>query len=316
MESVQISVVIPSYQRTELLATVVRRWINLGPEQIVVVLDGPHADFDLAAFPFNSSTVDVVELPENRGLSLARIAGLRRATSDVILMADDDILPGQMALERHRWHHAHSDIDLVVGFMPVSLPSRRGLDQSPTFLYAKEYEAASQRWEANPDSILLELWNGNVSIRRDMYESAEEYRQSVPLAYNEDLDLGIRLHRLECKAIFDGQAESAHLHSRTFDEFWRESYARGQSAFDLESRWGGLPTQIEELVSVAQKGPCVARVIKLSGRLPAPLWRRLAKAVYLAAGIGRLYAIQDNICRLIRRSEARRRYLDLKARAS
>ena len=76
-----ISVVIPSFRRLERLPGLIAAYTDQGADEVVVILDGPHpgcagAIGHLATAP----GVLIRELPTNRGLALARIAGLDHAS--------------------------------------------------------------------------------------------------------------------------------------------------------------------------------------------------------------------------------------------
>src|SRR5690606_14633982 len=97
MSAPTVAVVIPSYRRLQRLPDLVRAYRAQGADEIVVVLDGPQAGWRDAVS--EASHLRVLELPENRGLALARIAGLRACTADVVLAVDDDVEPGPDLVE-------------------------------------------------------------------------------------------------------------------------------------------------------------------------------------------------------------------------
>src|SRR5690606_4989274 len=190
--------VIPSYRRLARIPALVRDYRGQGADEVVLVLDGPHPGWrDLLAETLADPAVSALELPENRGLALARIAGLEAARSDVILIADDDVVPAPGLVDRHRAAHVGGGDRVLLGYMPVDLPARRAADQSPTFLYAREYERQVQVWRTAESTVILgSLWGGNVSLPRELYLRAEAVKPSQRLDYNEDLDLGLRLATL------------------------------------------------------------------------------------------------------------------------
>jgi glycosyltransferase involved in cell wall biosynthesis len=220
-----VSVVIPSYRRLDGLAPLIDAYRTEGADQIVVVLDGPHAGWrEALGSRADAPDVRVVELAENRGLALARIAGLEGATGDVILAVDDDVQPLPGLVDAHRRFHRDGGDRVLLGYMPVTLPARRGRDASPTYLYARDYEIQAGVWRrSGSDLILTSLWGGNFSLPRDLYERAERYKPSQRLEYNEDLDLGWRLRDLGAVAAFDDSARSAHHHQRGLRGYRRES---------------------------------------------------------------------------------------------
>lgn len=305
-----LAVVIPSYGRPERLPPLVRVYAELGAAEIVIVLDGPHPGVRDALLALGVDQLQVLELPENVGLALARIRGLEQCESDVVLLADDDVVPASSIVQQHLRHHA-SGKTVVVGYMPVGMPGRSGRDQAPTRLYLREYEDATRLWERDPQVILDGLWGGAVSVRRSHYVAAEQLKPSTRLAYYEDLDLGLRLRRTGAEAVFDREIRNSHRHARSFDAYLREAGDRGASVRRLEERWGDVPPQIEDLVDAGRN---VSRsrktIVRVLCAVPRPLLILPATGLYRIAGALRIWPVQDAICRLLRRVLARAAYLD------
>ena len=303
----RVSVVIPSYRRLDQLPRLLGRYSELGADEIVVILDGPHTGSEALAEAWASDRIRIVELAENIGLALARIEGLNQATGDIILIVDDDVLPVSNIVAQHREKHQSGPFGLVqIGYMPVALPRKRRRDQAPTYLYAREYEAATRTWESQPEKLLSGLWNGNVSLRRELYQNAERARASIRLDYNEDLDLGLRLDALDSVADFDRTIVARHLHSRTFDAFVRESRARGEAVVEIESRWGKAPPQLLDLVRPAAGGASLLTL--MLSRIPPRPVIVISRFAYHCAGAVHAWGAQDLVCRLLRRVLAQRAY--------
>ena len=308
----RLSVVLPSYRRLPLLPAVVAAHLREGADEVVLVLDGPHAGWrealsDLLA----NERVVVLELPSNRGLALARIAGLETARGDIILMADDDVEPRPGLIDRHRRFHAANPGHVLLGYMPVPLPARRAPDAAATYLYARDYEAQARVWEA-PDSdvVLGSLWGGNVSVPRELYLLAEAYKPSERLDYNEDLDLGIRLRAVGARGAFDGEAMAWHHHHRDLAGFARESVVRGEAIRDLERRWGSVPPQLVPLVTIPPGYQRLAGWVqrRIAARSTPGVLERVIRAVYRGAGAARAWRVQDGVTRLLRRGLVMRGY--------
>ena len=301
-----VSVVIPSYRRPDRLAPLLQAFGRTSADQVVVVLDGPHPGAADALRAMEVPGLTVLELDENVGVARARVAGLRVATGDVVLVADDDVMPGpDDVVEAHRRFHERTPRGVLVGYMPVARPRTPGRDDAPTRLYAREYEGATRRWEADPDSVLSGLWGGAVSIDAALFREAEDLLPSTRMDYSEDLDLGLRLERLDAVARFDRSIASSHLHRRTWDAFLRESAARGLAAHQLEQRWGELPGHVASLV----RGSGVqGRVADVLAHAPGVVTTAPLTAAYRLAGALGAAGRQEQVCRLARRLVAGRTY--------
>ncbi|MCR2763284.1 glycosyltransferase [Microbacterium sp. zg.B48] len=307
-----ISVVIPSYQRLERIPALVSAYLEQGADQVVVVLDGPHPQWveHLSATAADERVL-VTELPQNVGLALARIAGLRVATGEIVLAVDDDVVPLEGFVTRHREFHGSGGDRVLMGYMPVAVPPRRGRDDAPTFVYARDYEKQAAAWRSGDSATILgSLWGGTLSIPRGLYARAEELKPSVRIEYNEDLDLGLRLQRLGATASFDQHAQAAHHHQRGWESYLRECTLRGAAIADLEARWGTRPAQLTPMIVIP---PGYSRPLgwvqrRIAGRDRAGLLEHALTLAYRAAGAAGRWSIQDGITRMVRRALAMRGY--------
>jgi glycosyltransferase involved in cell wall biosynthesis len=309
MTAPTLAVVVPSYRRLERLPPLVEAYAGQGADEIVVVLDGPHPGWQEVLT--ESELVRVFELPQNLGLARARIAGLEQVTSDIVLAVDDDVVPDAGLIDRHRAAHTAPGDLVVQGYMPIALPAKRGRDEAPTYLYARDYEVQAAAWRrSGSDTILGSLWGGDVSLRADLYRRAEAFKPSIRLEYNEDLDLGIRLRELGATAVFDDAARARHHHSRGLRAYLRECEARGGAVDVLEQRWGERPAQLGPIVTIPAS---YNRILAAGQRRIAAAdsggpTLAAATAVYHTAGVVRAWRLQDGVARFLRRALAMRGY--------
>jgi len=307
-----LSVVIPSYQRVELLPPLMDEYLRQGADQVVVVLDGPHPDWQrVLGDRRDDPRVTVLELPHNVGLARARIQGLQECRGDVVVAVDDDVEPSDGFLATHRAFHEAGGDRVLLGYMPVALPRRRGADEAPTYLYARDYERQATVWrQADSATILESLWGGTVSLPRDLYLRAERMMPSERLEYNEDLDLGLRLRQLGADAVFDESALAAHHHARNLNGFLRECFVRGVAIADLEGRWGTRPAQLTPLVEIPRGYSAALRTVRLSiaRRETGGIAQRGIVALYRLTGAIRAFALQDGLARVLRGALAMRGY--------
>jgi glycosyltransferase involved in cell wall biosynthesis len=305
-----LTVILPSYRRLAQLPDLIAAYRAQGADQIVVVLDGPHPGWQEALGDVDTAT-HVLELEANRGLALARIAGLRAATGEVILAVDDDVHPEPGLVARHREFHRELGDRVLQGYMPVVLPARRGADDAPSYLYARDYQTQAEGWRRGTSTtILRSLWGGNVSLPRELYLRAEAMKPSQRLEYNEDLDLGIRLLALGAGAVFDESALATHHHSRGIDGYVRECEARGGAVADLEVRWGERPAQLTPLVIIPSSyNRMLARLQRsIASHDTGGAAQTLAILTYRAAGRLRIWRLQDGVARMLRRGLVMRGY--------
>lgn len=228
-----VSVVIPTFNRRERLPELLDALAPEAMEEIVVVV--------------NASRDGSLELLEDRareeprlrplfveepGQTKALQAGVEVARGDVVLMLDDDVLAEPGLVEGHARRHAGVDGLVVLGYMPVALPSRRRRGEFPVYIYAGDYERACEAYERDPDSVLTALWAGNVSMRRaDCLRIGLRPGAGMPdgYGYHEDRDLGLRCRAAGLRGVFDRGLRARHMYRKSPEAFLRASRNSGET---------------------------------------------------------------------------------------
>lgn len=307
----KFSIVVPTYRRPDLLEVTLPQMLTTSADEVVVVLDGYQRESLEVARRFSrDSRLMLVELEDNVGLAMARIAGLQRASGDYVVIVDDDVFVYSNLIEEHRRAHSSNGPRVVcVGYMPVKSPLVIERGQVATRLYAAEYEKTTRSWRGGEYSVpLSQLWNGNVSLERELYLEAEALKPSVNLPYNEDLDLGLRLAKRGATAVFWPEAKAVHLHARPLSSLASESEARGRGAAMLEDRWGYLPDEIRDLVErdYGRLQFVVEAILKY--RVVYSSVCSMLGLATVGSGIGHLWSVEDILVRIRRRIGAAEAY--------
>lgn len=191
MNQPSFSIVIPTYQRRDIVCDAVRSLTALdypGGVEIIVVVDGSTDGTGEAlaeiASPF---PIRIVE-QANRGAAGARNRGVSEASGDIILFLDDDMISDPDLLGQHAKMY-RDGADAVIGHMPPHPNS------APGFL-----AESTARWiRMQPVPLPLPVWNifsGQLSVRRAVFDEIggfdEAFTSGAAFA-NEDADLGVRL---------------------------------------------------------------------------------------------------------------------------
>lgn len=271
-----VTVVVPTYGGREALASSLPPLLaDAAVTEIVVVVDG----FD------DGSVSDLQrlgeshpklrwELVENGGEMAARAHGVAAASSEIVLLVDQDVVlhPGTAA--GHARHHAARRGLVVVGYMPTTA-ARRSASWSTTHLYARDYERHCESYEREPGRVLTHLWGGNVSLRRTdclaVGLERPEFRQ--PERYHSDREFGLRCLAHGLAGVFDRGLRADHLHTRGLQAFVRDSRSQGTSLarlhelhaaelgpLDPDALVGDLPAPVRRLVT-ACRAPAVERLV-------------------------------------------------------
>jgi GT2 family glycosyltransferase len=199
--------------------------------EVVIVLDG---DVDgsyecLSALRGEFPNLRPI-LAEPGGQMAALEVGVRRSGGEVVLLMDDDVMPGPGLVSGHASRQAGMEQLVVVGYMPVQLDT----GASPvTRLYAAEYEAHCARLESGDLDVLDGLWLGNVSVRRSDLLRVGVASDRFSVRWHADTDLGLRLREAGARGVFDRRLGAAHLHTQSAASFLRSAHERGQGAWLL-----------------------------------------------------------------------------------
>ncbi|GAA0811308.1 glycosyltransferase family 2 protein [Spirilliplanes yamanashiensis] len=291
----------PTYHRADLLRRVVPAYLAQDPDELVVVLDGPQPGPRAYLGTVADPRLRVLELADNVGPARAREQGARLATAEIVFITDDDIVPGDGLVARHRDFHTGRTGAVLAGYVPIAGLPRQRPGQVSSRIFAADYERAMRRWDRDPGTVLDGLWGGNVSMERSLYLAAEDLRAPDRLRYFEDMDLGLRLRSLGATGHFDRAATGLHLHEKSNASFLREARARGAAVRAMEARWHFSPPTVhadDEPPVIARLRRLVAAGLRL--RVVVPLAVLLLRGLLAAAGRLRLWGAEDLTARLLR----------------
>jgi GT2 family glycosyltransferase len=289
-----VSVVIPTRRRADRLGAMLAPLLaDHATAELVVVVDGDddHDSFELLqGLAARYDRIRALRIPRS-GAAQARVAGVRQAHHDVVLLLDDDVLARPGLVAGHAARHAGRTGLVVVGHMPVALPDRRAPGEFATRRYAREYERHCARWEADPGSVLRSLWAGNVSLRRGDWLRVAGDGEDLVDGYHEDLDFGLRCRAAGLQGVFDRTLSAQHLYSRDPGAFGRDARSSGASLVEVHRRHarvtGPLPY---DFATRALPGP-VRPVARAAAR-----WRgveALVRAAAWLAGRVRLFRLES-----------------------
>lgn len=193
---VRISVVVPTFERRELVISAVRsleRQLYDQPYEVVVVVDGS-MDGTAGALKNLPVRIPLTVLEQhNSGAAAARNAGARRAKGEVLLFLDDDMEADTRLLREHDRVHREG-ADAVLGHMalhPASLPN---LISDGVGRWSDDRLARLSRPGA--ELTLHDLLTGQLSVSARVFRELAGFDDAFTHGGafgNEDIDLGHRL---------------------------------------------------------------------------------------------------------------------------
>lgn len=233
MSQPKISVVIPTYNRREVLSrtlpVILNQDISAEDYEVVVVIDGStDGTVHMLRSLETRCPLRIIE-QANRGPAGARNTGLRAALGGIVLFLDDDILCGPSLLRDHLASHDGADTLCVYG--PI-VPAVENDPRSPRAGSQKSRSDEVQRLAPQSDPPLPhgeDAWaTPNFSAPRSLLLAAGGYDERFGCS-REDLDLVLRLRKTGAKFRFQPSAVGAHLCIKSDREVVREAARRPRS---------------------------------------------------------------------------------------
>jgi GT2 family glycosyltransferase len=282
----RMTIAIASYQRRDavlrllqVLDDQVSAEPGLGEDlEVVVVLDGSDDGSQEAIEARTWRTAVRVHWQPNRGLAATRNVGLAAAGGGLVWFLDDDLIPSDGCLGRHRRAHAGSEPHINVG--PCKIPPGSGA--SPALL---------EWW----DKFFLELEGGGGITRFDLFTTANAsgpahlftdvggFDESFVAYGLEDYELAVRLLGAGTPLRFDARAVAWHPDVPTFAVFVGRQRSIGYNAARLAHLH---PKTVDLLFPLGEVTP--PRDLLRIARLRSP--RSLMAASSFASGVHRLAA--------------------------
>jgi GT2 family glycosyltransferase len=225
------SIVVPTYNEEADIADTLRCALaQTLPAREVIVVDGGSTDRTLErarrAAADSHARVEVVAEGRRRGVSAARNEGIRRATGDVVVFLNADVLlPPEFLASLAPLYAAGADV--------VSVDSRvANLDCVPG-----RYIDAVHRLKYNAENV---GWSEGFSCRREAALAAA-FPEEIPGAGGEDVEFLERLRALGYFWQVDYSICVAHRVPATVAGFWQQCHGRGRSIPYCETALRRIP---------------------------------------------------------------------------
>jgi GT2 family glycosyltransferase/peptidoglycan/xylan/chitin deacetylase (PgdA/CDA1 family) len=296
---VRFSVVIPTYQRREIVVRMVAALARQSFDdfEVVVVVDGS-TDGSASALRALSTpfALTVLEQP-NRGAGAARNAGAEAARGEILLFLDDDMEADPALLSEHDRSQREGG-DLVIGDLPVHPDSPRNVLSRGVASWAR---SRRDRLAATAAEIpLADLLTGQMSISREAFDRLGGFDASFTRDGSfggEDIDFGYRVLKAGCRVRFNPAAVSRQYFDVDPADYLTREYEAGRAAQELavkhperaEQLGGGL--RLHTRRSRWLLGPFVIAPRPLT----APLRAVVAALVRTGRGGARLAAVFQGV---------------------
>jgi glycosyltransferase involved in cell wall biosynthesis len=310
---VRVSVVIPTFNRRGSLRRAIKSVLDdPATAEIVVVVDGS-SDGSMELLEQLSRTEPRVKpaFIQHRGLNAALQTGVERATSEIILILDDDLEASPGLVSGHAQHHVAASNLVVLGYSPVACSDSPVGDEVTASLYEEAYERSCRSFERRPEDILLHLYGGHMSIRRSECLRVGVHSERFHERYHPDREFGIRCMKAGLVGRFDRSLVARHHYARSLSHFRRDSRSQGSATALIHSLHPDILGPVDPNVSLTGV-PAVARPVIRVSRSRSAQYVASASVGYVVRLLGKLNArsLQRDAAKLLGRMEYQRGLYD------
>jgi len=289
----ELSVVIPTYNRLETLRVVVPALLanTLEPERYEIVVADSNSNDGTAEYlaTLAAEHPNLRHVPGSyNGRAMARNAGIAAAHGEVVLFTDSDIIASPELLERHLAHHRAERGIALVG-MELQVDS---LDEYETL---RDHPKTRRPLHPNRRRRLTWLYflTGNASVRKSDLERVGCFDETFTGYGHEDLELGYRLQAAGLRILYEPRAVNYHWQAIPYDEQKEKMRLAGRSTvrfyrkhpdFAVKTRLGMTPLSIALHGVMQRSGGLLARLDR-AGRERPGLARNIVYQYHYVTGI-------------------------------
>lgn len=233
----QVSIVIPTYNRPAQLSNVIRHILASEVEgfdaiEIIVVDDGssvPAGEIVESINPPEPFRLKYI-YQDNAGPAEARNRGFREAEFDIVLFIDDDILVLPDLIKRHCEAHEMLPGSVIFGRSPFVEPN-------PSTASYRFLASFFDEPKTDYERVTL-VASGNLSVERRMFLPDGVYKNGLRVPAAEEFELEQRLNEQGVPIYIAHRAVGWHLQPSTIADKCVQEYKYGIGAAEV---WTKLP---------------------------------------------------------------------------
>jgi glycosyltransferase involved in cell wall biosynthesis len=249
-----VSVVIPTYQRMDVLPEVLDALSGqrgAPPFEVVVVDDGSRDGTAEFLRGWRGALDLRVLRQDNSGPARARNLGVTEARGELVAFLGDDTVPEPGWLAAHLAAHAARPERRPLAVLGYTGWHPR-MRLTPFLRYINEHGLQfGYALIADPERVPFNFfYTSNLSLPRELL-LAEPFDLGFPYAAWEDIELSYRLQRHGLALVYEPQARVAHLHPTDFARFT----ARQQKAGEAAVVFWRLHPELGPFLGLSPQGP-------------------------------------------------------------
>ena len=223
------SVVIPTYNRAELVGRTVRAFLSQEGVsfEVIVVDDGSTDSTYQVLSTIGDARVQII-VQSNQGLGAARNAGFARAKGQYILFNDDDIIPEAGFLQAH--HRLHQQLPKIAAVSRTYIPDSLG--QQAFTRFWRERAESGVRGKPNAAPLgRTGFWFASLSLPRKLLP-ANPFAAFKGYGWEEH-ELGWRLWQQGVRPRLTLEAKAAHEDLVTLENMLIKVRSMGRMAWQF-----------------------------------------------------------------------------------
>lgn len=240
--NIQVSVVIPTYNRKEILKETLRRILNqdFSEEYEVIVVDDLSTDGtyeENCKLQITNCEFKIIK-NQKKGRASARNEGIKEARGEIVLFIDDDIWVGKDFIQRHldcrlqnvelEMENCESEFVVVGAILPSDEVNRKILWNE---YITRRYESVVEKMRRESNNLPYGFFlTGNVSLRKSLIERVGLFDEGFREYSFEDTDLGYRLKQAGTRIVFCEDIVGYHFFETDLNGIVRKAYELGRSA--------------------------------------------------------------------------------------
>jgi GT2 family glycosyltransferase len=273
----KVSVVIPTRNRCALLAEAIERIESQTVARTVyevIVIDNDSTDdtrqvLEQKARTYSNLRFGVQEKP---GAAATRNAGLRLANGDVILFIDDDVQAESDLVQAHLdCHHENPNVSVIGA---VIMPWDNTSD--PFLRYLRDHRILNPYTPSKGALDFSYYHTCNVSTPTQTLLNVGGFNENFNVYGMEDIELGYRLEKADCRMVFAPKARALHYRFPGFQDFIDRSEQAGYSLGYLVQLHPELKKRFVESSRVARHLKSVHSLYRWTAAAMSPLVTLLA----------------------------------------
>lgn len=274
----RVTVIVPFHRNLEQLARCLPAVRRSAPgDEIIVAADGAESDCRPLAAAVDAVVVDV---PGPSGPATARNRAAARATGDVLVFVDADVVVAPDAIPGMRdLLSGEPGVAAVFGAYDLSPPARNFMSQFKNLSHRYVHEVG------NPDASTF--WAGLGAVRTTVFRSLGGFDERFARPSIEDIELGCRMVAAGHRIRLAPRLQGTHLKRWTlWSCITTDIMARGVPWVQLIHRSGQLSNDLNTRVELRLSVAVACGVVAAIGAMALTPWAAVGALALLATLVG------------------------------